>query len=72
MKEDVIPIYFRKEDIKRKRGTRMCKFFAYHMRCRMEEKYGECEYLHEDSIRAVHDIICLNQENDKQITVREI
>ena len=67
-----MPIYFRKEKIKEKRAGRMCKFFAHHMTCRAEEKGDDCEFLHDETVRYVHDLLDDKKGDKKQISSRQI
>ena len=58
---DTTPFYFRKESIKKIRKLRMCKYYAHHMECKMMKENGKCDYLHNYTIRATHDILALNR-----------
>ena len=69
--EDQIPFYLKKDELKRIRGNRMCKYYAHHQTCTAEKKKNGCEYLHDSFVRAAHDILKLNIPFGKIIPVEE-
>ena len=58
--EDIFPVYLRRKEAQKYQKMRMCKFYGHHLECEKEKGNRKCDFLHNKSIRAAHDIMVLN------------
>ena len=52
---DYVPIFERKEKVKRKKIYKQCKFFGHHIPCPFKEFTGHCQHVHDVQTREAWD-----------------
>ena len=71
--QDIIPRYLNLEEVKEQRQERMCKYYAHHLICPMEDTKEGCEYLHDVQVRGAHDFMANNKRlKRQQPSVKEV